>query len=150
MSAAVSLCSLWRIVFGHLRTRLHPFDDTKDQEVHRSRDNCLCTHSDNIEPQHTPMDYVIAGKRRQKLLLREPPCLTRAQGHLIGPRSAWGSPAPNYLFRCTCSNSTSKVLSSILEVMPSVRHIPDNKRRSRTGCLTCRKRRRKCKTARLT
>ncbi|KEQ81865.1 hypothetical protein M438DRAFT_64434 [Aureobasidium pullulans EXF-150] len=28
--------------------------------------------------------------------------------------------------------------------MPSVRHIPGNRRRSRTGCLTCRKRRRKC------
>ncbi|CAI6091575.1 unnamed protein product [Clonostachys chloroleuca] len=28
--------------------------------------------------------------------------------------------------------------------MPSIRHIPDSKRRSRRGCLPCRKRRRKC------
>jgi hypothetical protein len=79
------------------------------------------------------------GNRQLQSFKSNAPTLPRAS---CNPHSDRRPEAPQWIN----TTATTTCLSQWSDEMPVIRQLPDSKRRSRTGCLQCRSRRRKCRT----
>jgi hypothetical protein len=79
------------------------------------------------------------GNRQLQSFKSNPPTLPRAS---FNPHSDRRPEAPQWIN----TTATTTCIGQWSDEMPVIRQLPDSKRRSRTGCLPCRSRRRKCRT----